>query len=293
LPNGYTGTRAFELTREEIRRLVVGFAGLGFWKVRLSGGEPSVRRDLPQIIEDVAAVPGVRRVALSTNGFRLRELCQEIAPGSLQQVNVSVDSLDREVFARVTGKDLLPTVLAGIDAALARGIAVKVNAVLLPENEDQLDAFAAFVRERPVTVRFIELMQTRQNETYFIGKHRSPSSMITRLEARGWTPRPRALGDGPATEFSHAESLGGLGFVSAYSPGFCDTCNRLRVSSTGKLRLCLFGDGAFDLRPMLADDSQRQALMDTVRARLGAKTAGHRLHASDPGTTEHLASIGG
>jgi cyclic pyranopterin phosphate synthase len=292
LPNGYEkpDARPDELSRAEIGRLVRAFAAAGFWKVRLSGGEPTVRPDVLDIVREVAACPGVRRVALSTNGYRLRELASELRAAGLTHANVSIDSLDRDRFQRITGRDWLPQVLAGVDAAIAAGLLVKVNAVLL---EDELAPFSAWVRERPVVVRFIELMQTGDNGVVFLRRHKAPDALREKLARDGWARRPREIGDGPAEEYRRDGYAGGIGIIAAYAPGFCDTCNRLRVSSTGKLRLCLFGDGEHDLRPLLQHDEQADALGALVRSKLFGKTAGHRLHAGDPGTTRHLASIGG
>lgn len=289
LPNGHekvTGA-APELSRAEIVRLVRGFAALGLWKVRITGGEPATRADLADVIRDVAAVPGVRRVALSTNGYRLEDL----VGAGFAQVNVSIDSLDSATFARVTGRDQLAAVLRGVDAALARGIVVKVNAVLLPDTD--VTAFAEWVRDRPVVVRFIELMQTGDNVAYFRRHHTRADALRARLRSDGWVQRPRAIGDGPAEEYRREGFRGGLGVIAAYSPGFCETCNRLRVSSRGRLRLCLFGDGDHDLRPLLQDDADLPALANAVRSALGQKAEGHRLREGIPGDMPRLAVIGG
>ena len=295
LPHGYQkpAAREADLSLEEIERLVRAFAAIGFWKVRITGGEPTARRDLIDIVRAARGVSGVRRVALSTNGHGLRERLDDLIDAGLSQLNVSLDALDAVVFARITGRDEMAEVKAGIEAAAARGIAVKVNAVLMPETVAGFDAFAEWVRALPVTVRFIELMQTQDNGVVFLRQRTSAAALRDRLRGEGWALRARAPGDGPAEEYRRDGFAGGLGIIAAYAPGFCDTCNRLRVSRTAKLRLCLFGDDALDLRPWLQRDDQQPALLEAVRAQLRLKTAAHRLHEGNPGATEHLAAIGG
>lgn len=293
LPNGYEKHARAELSQDEIVRLVRAFVHLGVWKVRLTGGEPTTRGDLLDIVR---AISGVRRLALSTNGHRLVELAGPLQQAGVHALNVSVDSLDREVFARITGRDRLVEVKAGVEAAVALGLTVKVNAVLLAgdnDGDDTLAAFAEWTRTLPIVVRYIELMQTQDNVVYFRRRHTSADRLRDRLLQDGWVRRARAEGDGPAEEYRRDGYAGGLGLIAAYSPGFCDTCNRLRVNARGQLRLCLFGDGAFDLRPWLQRDDQRDALAAEIRACLAGKTKGHRLHEDNPGDLVHLAAIGG
>lgn len=295
LPNGYhpEESEAF-LSVAEIRRLVGAFATLGFWKVRITGGEPTVRRDFLEVARAVTEVPGIRRVALSTNGARLAALVPSLAALGIRHVNVSVDTLDRARFLELTGRDALADVLCGIETALARGIRVKVNAVLMKDvNDASLGAFRDWVKDRPVAVRFIELMETGDNRDVFRDHHVSSTSLQRDLLARGWKRRAREEGDGPAVEFSHPSYQGTIGIIAPYAPEFCSTCNRLRVSCRGALRLCLFGDGGFDLRPHLVSDEAAARLPDVVRALLVDKKASHALKEGSYGTTKHFASIGG
>ncbi len=297
LPNGYRKRpgRPTELSLPEIERAVRAFASLGLWKVRLTGGEPTVRGDFEQIAQAVAAVPGVRRVAMTTNGWRLAANARAWREAGVSAINVSVDSLDPARFAAVTGHDRLPEVIAGIDAACAAGFdSVKLNAVLMRGvNDDDLEAMIAFVQERDVSVRFIEVMRTNDNPAFFAERHVSPNRVIARLEDSGWHRAPRALGAGPAIEFVHPSAKGRIGVIAPYAQDFCATCNRLRLSSDGRLHLCLFGDGGFDLRPLLQDDSQHDALVARIVALTATKAPSHRLHQGDSGATPHLASIGG
>jgi cyclic pyranopterin phosphate synthase len=296
LPDGYVadGRPAF-LARDEVRRLIAGFASVGMRKVRLTGGEPTLRKDLLDIIGDAAAVPGVSRVALTTNGTRLPEHVGPWRQAGLTSLNISVDSLDRAVFADVTGHDRLPEILEGIDAALALGFeAIKLNAVLLRGiNDDSLPAWLDYLRERRVAVRFIELMRTNDNVAHFERHHVRAESIERRLVESGWVRMMRAADAGPAIEYVHPDHAGRIGIIAPYARDFCAGCNRLRVTARGDLRLCLFGDSGVPLRPLLQRDEDRDALVDLIASQLRLKAAGHRLHAGDSGIVPHLASIGG
>lgn len=295
LPDGFRKTAPLSLLGvDEIARLAKAFARLGVAKVRLTGGEPTTRGDIGAIIAGVVATPGIDKVAMTTNGWNLHRHVATWHAAGLTNLNISIDDLDAATFAAITGHDRLDQVVAGLDAALALGMrAVKVNAVLLkPSLPDGFDRFAAFVKTRPIAVRFIELMRTGDNADYFAANHVSGATLKAWLEARGWSARPRAFDDGPAIEYEHPEYLGRIGLIAPYGTGFCDSCNRLRVTARGKLRLCLFGDGGVDLRDLLADD-QTEAVVARVTAALVGKSAGHRLHEGNPGDTRHLAQLGG
>lgn len=270
LPNGYEKTEADPpLSLTEVRQLTEAFAGLGFWKVRLTGGEPTTRRDIVELASAVSAVPGVRRLAVSTNGYRLAELARPFKDAGVAAVNVSVDSLRPEVFAKITGRHLLAEVLSGIDAALEAGLQVKINAVLLRGmNDAEGPAFAELARERPLEVRFIELMRTGENADFFRQRHRP----VADLSFDGWEEQARQPGQGPARLFRKAGHAGALGLIAPYTPDFCGNCNRLRVTSRARLRLCLFAEGELDLRPHLGDPEKVRAL---VRQAILGKEAGH------------------
>ncbi len=295
LPHGCPkGSGEEPLSLAEIDHLVNGFAGLGFWKVRLTGGEPTLRPDIVEVVRRVAAAPGIRRIGLTTNGYRLAAIASELRDAGLTSLNVSVDSLDPQRFREITGTDRLERVVAGVEAALAAGIpSVKVNVVLLRGMDDgELRRFLSWTGEAPLTVRFIELMQTGENGVLF-GRARLPASEVRqKLEGLGWTRLPRDEGDGPATNYGHPDHAGKAGLISAYSTGFCDSCNRLRVSSVGDLKLCLFGDQKVSLRPLLRD-GQRTALMDLVETAVTTKPASHELGAGRCGPTANLAMTGG
>lgn len=297
LPDGYrppAGRKSF-LSLDEIRRVVTGFAAMGTRKVRLTGGEPSLRRDFTAIIETVANTPGIEKVAMTTNGYRLKERAREWFDAGLNALNVSVDSLDPRQFHQITGENKLAEVMEGIEAALEAGFkSVKINAVLLKGlNDHQLEAFLAWIRHKPIELRFIELMQTGEMDSLFRDHHTSGELIKQQLLGNGWVQQLRGPDDGPAQVFMHPESQGGVGLIMPYSKDFCAGCNRLRVSSVGKLHLCLFGDQGVELRDLLEADVQQDELQRRIRHALTGKAATHRLHQGNAGMTPHLASIGG
>ncbi|GAB1596393.1 GTP 3',8-cyclase MoaA [Lysobacter claricitrinus] len=296
LPDGYVADgRPTFLARDEVRRLIEAFASVGMRKVRLTGGEPTLRKDLVDIIGDIASVPGVSKIALTTNGTRLPTHVREWRDAGLTSLNVSVDSLDRDVFHAVTAHDRLPEILEGIDDALTLGFdAVKLNAVLLRGvNDATLPAWLDYLRDRRVSVRFIELMRTNDNVAYFERHHVRAEGMERELVESGWVRMVRASDAGPANEYVHPDYAGRIGLITPYARDFCSGCNRLRVTARGDLRLCLFGDFGVPLRPLLQRDEDRDTLVDLIASQLRLKAAGHGLHDGNSGITPHLASIGG
>ena len=296
LPNGYVeeAPRKF-MTVDEIRHLVTGFAELGLWKVRLTGGEPTVRNDFATIAATVSAIPGIRKVATTTNGYKLAKHAQLWRDAGITAINVSIDSLNRDNFHRITGMDHLPQVLAGLEAAERAGFEdIKINTVLLKDlNHAELDQFLAFVKDRQISLRFIELMETGDNHDYFQKHHVSGASVVNQLHALGWQAVERAVGAGPAQEFSHPEYMGKIGIIAPYAKDFCQTCNRLRVTARGDLRLCLFGDGGHNLRHLLQSSEQKSDLQRTVTSLLQQKASTHLLHFHQSGATKNLSALGG
>ncbi len=297
LPGGYQKCdgQPEPLAVDEIRNLMAAFAALGVWKIRITGGEPTLRRDLLEILEIARSTPGVRKVALSTNGQRLRQLAPSLKGVGLDAVNVSVDSLNPMKFREITGRDELSPILDGIDAALAVGISqVKINSVLMKGfNDADFDSFANYVRERPISVRFIELMPTATNRELFEGHHIRATDIRERLQSRGWSARVRREGDGPAEEFTHPEYRGQMGVIAPYAKDFCATCNRLRVTAQGGLRLCLFGESDLSLRPLLRSESQRDELIAAVISCLEQKDISHHLKKGIYGNNQTFSAMGG
>lgn len=298
LPDGYRpngdSSRRF-LSLGEIRRVSRAFAELGTEKVRLTGGEPSLRRDFVDIIAAIRENPAIRTLAVTTNGYRLARDVAQWREAGLTGVNVSVDSLDPRQFHAITGQDKFQQVMAGIDAAFACGFSkVKVNTVLMREvNDTSLHAFLQWIKERPIQLRFIELMETGEGSRLFQQRHISGDVILQKLLQQGWSEQTRARSDGPARVFRHADYQGEIGLIMPYAQDFCLSCNRLRVSAIGNLHLCLFGEQGIPLRDLMADDDQLDALKMRISGGLSSKKKTHFLHQGNSGITQNLSFIGG
>lgn len=296
LPNGYQKTGVFDfLSVDEIRRLVTAFVDLGLWKVRLTGGEPTLRHDFLEVVRTVANIPGVRQLALTTNGYRLPEKAAAYYKAGITNLNVSIDSLRPERFKAITGHDRLSEVMKGLASARTAGFKnIKINAVLLKGmNEDELPDFLEWIKHQDLSIRFIELMQTGTNLDYFKKHHISADVIRQYLVQQGWRETPRLPGAGPAVNFFHPDYQGRVGLIAPYSKDFCKTCNRLRVSARGNLHLCLFGASSYSLRAHLQADNQKELLKDQILEALRLKKESHFLTRGETGVTPHLASIGG
>ncbi len=296
LPHGYraaSGCPEF-LRVDEILRLCQGFASLGFHKVRLTGGEPTVRSDIVEIIRGVSSVSGVRKVLLSTNGFRLSKRIDDFHRAGLNGINVSMDSLEPDTFRQVTGRASLSDVLQGIDRALELGMeAVKINTVALRGvNDHQLSLFLDYIHHRPVSVRFIELMPSNDRR-YYQDHHVSLRPFRDRLIREGWRAGASTSDSGPAEVMQHSDYVGTLGFINPYKKNFCDQCNRLRISAQGALRLCLFGESQASLRHLLQNDGDQEELGEEIIRLLRLKPSGHNLQALDTGMNTSFSHIGG
>ena len=269
LPDGYRppdgnkeGRKSF-LSLEEIRRIVSGFAAMGTRKVRLTGGEPSLRRDFTAIIETVANTPGIEKVAMTTNGYRLKERAQEWFDAGLNALNVSVDSLDPRQFHQITGENKLAEVMEGIEAALAAGFkSVKINAVLLKGlNDQQLDQFLAWIRHKPIELRFIELMRmghlAREGASFQQQFYGMPELLEKVAERHEFVQAPAPL-DATALRYE-IPGRGFFGVIANESVPFCRTCSRLRLSSTGWLHGCLSSSNRHYVGDLL-DKPRHQAL---------------------------------
>lgn len=297
LPDGYRpeANKPQFLALSEIDYLVRAFAAMGTEKVRLTGGEPTLRKDFLAIAETVANIEGIRQVALTTNGFRMAKDVAAWKKAGVTSVNVSVDSLDPKMFQQITGINKFDEVMRGIDAAFDAGYEkVKVNSVLLKGlNDREFSQFLAWVKDRPIQMRFIELMETGEMDSFFKQHHFSGQLLADKLRQNGWTLKAKAHTDGPAKVFTHPDYLGEIGLIMPYEKNFCASCNRLRVSAKGKLHLCLFGEEGIDLRDLLQDASQQSILQARIFAALQGKREHHFLHQGDSGVRAHLASIGG
>ena len=293
LPDGYEGQAQTFLSVNEIDTLVKGFAGMGTCKIRVTGGEPTLRKDVSDIVAACAATPGIQQVAMTTHGGKLASHAKSLADAGLSQVNISLDSLDPAQFALISGQDKLSAVLDGVNEALIHGMSVKVNTVLLrPFAESQLSTFLDWLKDMPVTVRFIELMETGQHKAFFKSHHTSAEPFLARLKTAGWEVLKRGADAGPAVELQHPDYAGRIGFIMPYSSDFCSSCNRLRVTALGKLHLCLFSDNGLPLRDYLLRGDV-SGLQGFITEKLADKKVSHYLQDGVTGITKNLSMLGG
>ena len=296
LPDGYQRTHQKQfLSQNEIKNLINAFAELGTSKVRITGGEPSLRKDFPNIIEQIADTDGIKKVVTTTNGFNLSKHAEDWFEAGLSAINVSIDSLDANTFNLITGKNIFHKVMEGVEACIAAGFEqVKVNSVLMKGlNDNDLSTFLTWIQKQPIQLRFIELMQTEDNAEFFNRYHLSGQSIKDTLLSQQWIQKKRHANDGPAEVFSHPDYLGEIGLIMPYSKDFCNNCNRLRVSAVGRLHLCLFGEEGVELRHLLQSSDDKTELKSTILAALKEKKSSHFLDLGLSGGTPHLASIGG
>ncbi len=295
LPDGYEcDTDRNFLSLDEIKQTAKAFAQLGTEKIRITGGEPSLRKDLPQIIQACKQTHGIKTVALTSNGYKLEEQLPLWLDAGLDALNISIDSFDPRQFQAITGSSKLDTILSGIDNALNAGFKnIKINTVLMREhNAHDLQSFFEYVKDKPISLRFIELMQTGDNKEFYQQQHVSGQHIKNQLLVNGWLPKIRSKNAGPAQVFTNPDYQGTIGLIMPYEKGFCDTCNRLRISALGKLHLCLFSEEGLSIREYLQHDDVTDVKAALVSL-LGNKKATHYLHEGFTGATKHLSMLGG
>lgn len=295
LPNGYQGKRPDnELTLPEIEVLIKAFAQVGTKKVRLTGGEPSIRKDVTEIIRLIKATPGIETVAMTSNGYKLGKHIANWQQAGLDQLNISVDSFNPATFKQMTGFDILPQLLKDMDTLLqTTDIKLKLNGILMENTAyDSLLSALEYVKTRPVTYRFIEFMQTSDNSDLFFAQHAQSTLITEYLLNNGWQPHQRSQNDGPAIEYSHPDYVGRIGMIAPYAAHFCDSCNRLRVSSLGKVHLCLFDQGNYDIRQYLQQQDVA-GLIKVLHQFMPIKPEHHHLAESNSGIMNNLSMIGG
>jgi cyclic pyranopterin phosphate synthase len=289
--------RAEFLTYEEIAAIVRQMAAAGLRRLRLTGGEPLVRRDLADLVRLLSEIPGIEDVALSTNAILLPQYGRELHDAGISRINVSLDTLRRDRFRDVARRPerFFDATLEGIAEAEQLGFApLKINTVLMRGlNEGELEDFAAITRERPWHVRFIELMPTGDN-LHLTERFLPADEVLQRLERIGnLQPAAGPPGNGPATYFRFDGAPGTVGVITPLSHNYCDRCNRMRLTADGKLRTCLFGTHEVDLRaPLRATGDIGAAL----RRALAGKPARHFLQlgsAGGSGGLRALSQVGG
>lgn len=277
--------RAEILTFEEIERFVQVMARLGVDKLRLTGGEPLVRHDLPNLVQRLAAVPGIRDLALTTNGLLLAQQAQELKDAGLGRLNISLDALNAETFKQITRREGFERVIEGIHAAQRVGFeSIKINAVAIRGiTEEEVVPFGRFAREHDLEVRFIEFMPldadgSWQNDQVL------PGEDIRKLLEEHIGPlvaRERDDPSQPAVDFMFADGRGKIGFINPVSQPFCHDCNRLRITADGKVRNCLFSTEEWDIRDVIRRGGSDEEIAAAVRASITAKKPGHGINSQD------------
>jgi cyclic pyranopterin phosphate synthase len=285
------------LSFEEIARLVSLLVGMGIEDVRLTGGEPLVRRDFPRLVSMLAAIEGIQELALTTNGYLLERDADALAAAGIDRVNISVDSLQRDRFFALTRRDALPQVLRGLEAMAAHSKVqpVKVNAVAMRDfTEEEVGRFCELARSTSFQVRFIEFMPLDGDRAW------RPEAVLTGAELRRAIEAIQPLEELPrepsatARVFRFADGTGEIGFVNPVSEPFCADCNRLRLTADGKLRTCLFSLWETDLRDPLRAGAANEELAELIRAAVWRKELKH--HVNEPGfqaPARTMSAIGG
>jgi cyclic pyranopterin phosphate synthase len=286
------------LAPAELEMVVRAAVGVGFRKIRLTGGEPTLRPDLLEIVERIAAIEGVGDLALTTNGILLPRLATRLARAGLRRVNIHIDTLDADRLAKIMRFGTLAEIWAGIEAAEAAGLTpVKLNTVVTRgfNDEDVVD-LAALTLDHPWHVRFIELMPLGVGEPAALSRAKFVPSAETeaRIVAALGTLAPLPAHD-PSDEARNARLAGAhgtVGFISPVSQPYCGTCNRMRLTADGKFHLCLLNDDELDVRHALAAGGI-PAVREVLLRAVGAKPTGHRLHANETIERREMFQLGG
>lgn len=285
------------LTEDEIIRAATAAVKAGMTKIRVTGGEPLARPGMVNLVARLAALPGLQDLSLSTNGVLLAGFAQELRRAGLGRINISLDTLRPERFARVTRLGRVEKVLGGLEAALAAGFSpVKINVVVMKGiNDDEIPDFVAIAREKPLHVRFIELMPI--GETGFFGPERWLP--LADIRTRCGTLEPVALDDaprgyGPARYYRSLSAKGTVGFISALSCNFCQRCNRLRLTSRGRLAPCLASDMGVDLRVLLRSGVDDGRIEEAFLEAVSIKPEKHRMESKETRVRESfMCGLGG
>ena len=285
------------LTYEEFLRLAALFARCGIDTVRVTGGEPLVRKNVAQLVAGLKATPGIRRVTLTTNAVLLAEQLPALLDAGLDSVNISLDTLRPEVFRQITARDDFAAVQAGLQAALESGLPVKLNCV--PQagvNEGELEQLAALAKDNAMQVRFIEMMPIG----YGAAMPCISGPELRERFARRWPElaplspaQEHALGDGPAVYYTVPGWQGSIGFIAAVHGKFCASCNRVRLTSQGFLRPCLASETGCDLRALLRSGADDAQLLAAIRETIWAKPREHHFNDSSMPATRGMYRIGG
>jgi len=285
------------LSFEEMARLVRVLAAMGVDEVRLTGGEPLVRRDLPVLVGMLAGTPGVRDLSLTTNGVLLDRFAEPLVEAGLRRLNVSLDSLSHVRFAEITRRDALDRVLAGLAEAERHPELrpIKVNCVAIRGfTEEEVPALAELARRKPYVVRFIEFMPLDADQAWRGDDVLTGGEIRALIEKRWPLEELRAKSSSTARRFRFADGAGEIGFVNPVSEPFCTTCDRIRLTADGQLRTCLFSRREWDLKTPLRDGSSDDQLEELIRFAVAHKELKHKIN--DPGfvrASRSMSQIGG
>jgi len=272
--------RSLLLSFEEIARVVRIFASLGVSHIRLTGGEPLMRREVWKLVGMIRGIPGIEDVALTTNGYFLKEQARDLVSAGLNRINVSLDSLDAGVLSRIARRDYFSRIWAGIEEIGRLGVSpIKLNVVLIRGvNDDDILRFAALAHSGRYVVRFIEFMPIGKDDGWSPEKVIPTREVLERIQER-YVLEPRGEREHrPAQRYGFADGVGEMGFISSVSEPFCEHCDRVRITSDGKFRTCLFSLGETDLRGMMRNGRTDREIADTLVAAVWAKEKGHLIN---------------
>lgn len=270
------------LSFEEIERFARIMAPLGVNKIRLTGGEPLVRQDLPKLVKSLAGIPGIQDIGLTTNGILLADMAEELYESGLRRINISLDALNPVTFKEITRRDGYEKVLEGIEAAQKAGFSpVKINAVSIRGiSEKEIVPFGQMARESNVEIRFIEFMPLDADNAWEREKVLFANEIIDILSKEIMPLKPLGRQDpqAPASDFEFEDGVGKIGFIASVSQPFCESCNRFRLTAEGKLRNCLFSHDETDIKTLLREDTNDELIIQAVQESIAAKKEGHEIN---------------
>ena len=300
LPDGYKINKADNRTfinTQEIGRLAKALSELGVSKIRLTGGEPTIRKDYLEIIKIIKKNSGIKKTVITTNGYKLNKIAKNLKDSGLDGINISIDSLNSKTFKKITGHDRLHEILEGIQELQKLNFKnIKINAVLMKginDSEKDFKEWSNFIKSNEIDFRYIELMQTGDNLDYFQKYHISANKFVDFLNNDNWIIQTFGKDAGPSKNFIKAEYKGKFGVIAPYSKDFCKSCNRLRITAKGDLRLCLFGNTGINIRHLMQKDDQIEELKDLILKQLNYKKESHYLEIGETGLNKNLSTIGG
>lgn len=283
------------LSYSEIVRLCRIFASLGISKIKLTGGEPLCRKNVAELIAELKKIKGINSVTITTNGILLAEQLDALMKAGLDAVNISLDTLNRDLYREMTRRDMLKKALSGLNAAMARGdeLNVKVNCVTADSRQDFCDV-ASLAEDNDICVRFIEMMPIGFGKTYAGCQIESVKKIITDRFGE-LTPTAKHYGNGPAVYYTLENFKGRIGFISAVSHKFCSTCNRIRLTSQGFLKTCLQYDFGTDLKNLLRGGAVDDEIASAIKSAVSCKPREHHFGDKTTGDDENklMSQIGG